>query len=403
MTDYTIHAPQTEDEVAAIVREAIGNETILELGGGYTKTDIGRFIETRTRLSSQGMSGIVNYEPSELVINAKAGTSVAEIQSALDAAGQQFTFEPADYRKLLGSDGTPTLGAIAATNISGPRRYISGAARDSLLGVRLVNGSGDIIKNGGRVMKNVTGLDLVKLLAGSWGTLGFLTEVTFKVLPKPETEKTLVLHGLDDEFAIQQMAVAQGISTEVSGSAHLPELVANTVLDGAFGSNAATCLRLEGFEDSINARLVRLKDALGVSDDITMLGEAQSKKLWQQIGDVEPFVDGTKKPVWKISMAPSQGWRMVDALRREVGMSVFYDWQGGLIWARMESDTESKALRASIKKHGGGHATLIRAIYSHRQTTPVFHPQAAPIEAVSKRIKATFDPHNIFNPGRMAL
>lgn len=403
MTDYTTHAPQSEEDAAAIIREAIGNGTILEIGGGYTKTNIGRFIETRTRLSSQGMSGIVNYNPSELVITAKAGTPVAEIQSALDAAGQQFTFEPADYRSLLGSEGASTLGAIAATNISGPRRYVSGAARDSLLGVRFVNGKGDIVKNGGRVMKNVTGLDLVKLLAGSWGTLGFLTEVTFKVLPKPETEKTLVLTGLDDEFAIQQLAEAQSISTEVSGSAHLPELVANTVLDGALGSSAATCMRLEGFEESINVRLEKLKETLGVSDEIVLLEEAQSKKLWQEIRDVAPFVDGTKKPVWKISMAPSQGWRMVDALRRETGMTVFYDWQGGLIWARMEADTEAKALRAAIKRFGGGHATLIRAIYSHRQTTPVFEPQAAPIEAVSKRIKATFDPHNIFNPGRMGV
>ena len=363
MTDYTIHKPQTEEDAADIVRNAIGNETILEIGGGYTKIDIGRFIETRTRLSSQAMVGIVNYEPSELVITAKTGTPLTDIQN-IDDAGQQLTFEPADYRSLLGSEGTPTLGAVAATNISGPRRYVAGAARDSLLGVRFVNGFGDIVKNGGRVMKNVTGLDLVKLLAGSWGTLGFLTEVTFKVLPKPETEKTLVLHGLDDEFAIQQMATAQSISTEVSGSAHLPELVVSTVLDGTLGNRAATCLRLEGFEDLINVRLEKLKNILGVEGDSTLLEEAQSKMLWQDIRDVKPFIDGTKRPVWKISMAPSKGWRMVDALRRDVGMTVFYDWQGGLVWARMEADTEAKALRAAINKFGGGHATLVRAIYA---------------------------------------
>lgn len=403
MVEFLTHNPANEAETAELVRGFHNDQSIVEIGGGFTKTEIGKPIETRRRLSSAGMSGIVNYEPSELVITAKAGTPMDEITAALDKANQRLTFEPTDFRKLLSSEGTPTIGALAAANLSGSRRYISGSARDSLLGVRFVNGKGEIIKNGGRVMKNVTGLDLVKLLAGSWGTLGFLTEVTFKVLPKPETEQTLVLHGLDDEFAVTQLATALGTSTEVSGAAHLPELVVSTVLDGALGTEAATCMRLEGFDVSIKVRLERLKEALGIGGEITLLDEAHSKTLWQQISDVAPFADGARTPVWKISMAPSQGWRMVDAMRREAGMAVYYDWQGGLIWARMDADTEGKALRAAIQKHGGGHATLYRGIYAHRQTTPVFQPQSAPIKAVSQRIKATFDPNNIFNPGRMGI
>jgi glycolate oxidase FAD binding subunit len=380
-------APSSEVEAAAIIGDAARNERTIEIIGGGTKRGIGKPMTTDITLSSSGMSGIVAYTPSEMVITAKAGTPLEEINAALAENNQELAFDPIDYRNLLGSTGTPTIGAVAAANLSGPRRFVVGAARDALLGVRFVNGQGEIIKNGGRVMKNVTGLDLVKLMAGSWGTLGFLTEVTFKVLPKAQTETTMVLLGLDDAMGITALASALATHCEVTGAAHVPEMV------------NATLLELQGTAQSVPSRLAFLQKQFSAHAQLVLEAE-NSTTLWQQIRDVQPFHDDTR-PIWRVSMAPSRGFEMVDVLRRHTGVSAFYDWQGGLIWLHMEADAEADLLRKTIAALGGGHATLIRVDEATRASVPVFQPQPTSLAALTARIKAAFDPANIFNPGRI--
>ncbi|MCC0032535.1 MAG: glycolate oxidase subunit GlcE [Brucellaceae bacterium] len=401
MTDRL--TPATEAEAAAIIAEAFAASEPLAICGGNSRAGLGRPVQAARTLSAAALSGITEYNPGEMVLTAKAGTPLAEIEEALAQNRQRLVFEPMDHRALFGSSGEPTIGAVAAANISGPRRFVAGAARDSLLGVRFVNGRGEVIRNGGKVMKNVTGLDLVKLMAGSFGTLGFLTEVTFKVQPVPETEVTLALRGLLDDAAAQAMAHAMATSFEVSGAAHLPELVAKGVAGGALGSGAATLFRIEGFADSVAIRASRLKALLAPLGAIDELDAAQSAAVWQDVRDVKPFADGTQKPVWRISMKPADAHEAVMALRMQAGASAFYDWQGGLVWLRMEAgEAEDGLVRAAVKAHGGGHATLARADESTRAAVPVFQPDPAPVAELARRVKMKFDPKGILNPGRMA-
>ena len=392
-------APHSEAEAAAIIGDAAQNRRTIEISGGGTKRGIGKPVNAEISLSSSAMSGIVIYTPSEMVITAKAGTPLDEIKSALAANNQELAFDPIDYRGLLSSTGTPTLGAVAAANLSGPRRFVAGAARDALLGVRFVNGNGEVIKNGGRVMKNVTGLDLVKLMAGSWGTLGFLTEVTFKVLPRAQTETTLVLFGLNDKAAILAFASAMATHCEVTGAAHVPEIVNTALLDGLLKSEGATLLRLQGTAQSVATRLAFLQQHFADAQQLVLNPET-SKSLWQQIRDVQPF-QNDHRAIWRVSIAPSRAAEFVDVLRRHAGVSVLYDWQGGLIWLRMEAGTEAALVRKTIAAFGAGHATLVRANEAARIATPVFQPQPPALAALTARVKAAFDPANIFNPGRM--
>lgn len=393
--------PATEKEAAERVREAAADGEPFEIGGGLTRSGLGRPVQAARRLRSTALSGIVEYNPAELVMTAKSGTPLAVVERELAANNQRLAFEPMDHRPLLGTEGEPTVGAVAAANISGPRRFVAGAARDSLLGVRFVNGKGEIVRNGGKVMKNVTGLDLVKLMAGSWGTLGFLTEVTFKVLPATETEVTLVVRGLDDETAMNALAHAMATSNEVSGAAHLPELVASGVLGGKLGSDPATLLRVEGFGFSVGPRVANLKALLGGLGEIIELDASNSRALWLDVRDVVPFAADRGKPVWRISMAPSAGHAMALAVRQQTPAHALYDWQGGLVWLQMEDDVAASEIRAAVRAHGGGHATLVRADDGTRSAIPVFQPEAPAIAELSKRIKRQFDPRGLLNPGRM--
>ncbi|MGV2126300.1 FAD-binding protein [Agrobacterium vitis] len=395
----TFLAPQTEDEAAAIIAESAATGRTLAIKGGGTRAGFGNRLETDAILSSSGLSGIVAYNPAEMVLTAKAGTPMAEIEAAVTEKGQSLAFEPPDHRGLMGTTGESTIGGAFSVNASGPRRFVAGAARDHLLGVRFVNGKGEAIKAGGRVMKNVTGLDLAKLLAGSHGTLGFLTEVTFKVLPRPRLTQTVVVSGLDDAAAAHAMAVALAMPVEVTGAAHLPELVRPRLIDGNLPDGPATVLRLEGLPASVRERTEKLLAVMERLGPVMLLDEPQSLVVWREIRDVRPFAAMLDKPVWKVSVAPTAGHHLVAGLRLHAAIDAFYDWQGGLVWMQMEADTDADLVRAGIKALGGGHATLIRASDTQRVSVAAFEPEEAAVALLSQRLRGKFDPSGIFNPG----
>jgi glycolate oxidase FAD binding subunit len=393
--------PANEEEAAAIVRDHQARGAALAIHGGRTRSGFGNPVAAEAILRSTGLTGIVAYNPGEMVMSVRAGTPVAEVEAALAANGQMMAFEPMDHRALMGTSGEPTIGGVFAANVSGPRRLIAGAARDSLLGVRFVNGRGEVLKAGGRVMKNVTGLDLAKLMAGSHGTLGLLTEVTFRVPPRPKSEATIVVSGLNDAEAAHAMARAMALPMEASGAAHLPLTVAWKFLDGKLPEGEATVLRIEGLPHSVEVRAQKLSESFASVGPVARLDAAASNRLWQEIRDVLPFADGTERPVWRVSVAPSVGHQLVATLRLEAGVDAFYDWQGGLVWLRMEADPEGDMLRRYMRALGGGHATLLRASPVARATTASFEPEPEAVVLLSRRVKASFDPAGIFNPGKM--
>jgi len=386
--------PGTEAEACERVRAASARSERLRIVGGGTKAGLGRPPQDEASLSARGLTGITLYEPAEMVIGARAGTPLAEVEALLATKGQMLPFEPVDYRGVFGTDGEPTIGAVAAINNSGPRRINAGAARDSLIGVRFVNGRGEAIKSGGRVMKNVTGLDLVKLMAGAHGTLGFLTEVTFKVLPANERVSTLVYSGLDDAKAIALLAAALGSPFEPTGAAHLPA--------GRGAGEARTLIRIEGFSESITYRLGELRRLLkrfGAPE--TLDGEA-SAALWRGVRDAAPLAEPRGDALWRISTAPSKGPALTAAIAARREARWFYDWGGGLVWLATpaEGDAGAEAIRAAVRAQGG-HATLVRAPDAVRAAVPVFEPLPEPLMRVTAGIKAAHDAAGIFNPGRM--
>jgi glycolate oxidase FAD binding subunit len=402
----TTFTPATSADVLSAVQWAVAENAPLEIVGHGSKRGIGRPLQTAHTLDLSALRGVTLYEPEELVLTAKAGTPLAEIEKLLAERNQELAFEPMDYGPLLGSTPretgkTGTIGGVLAANLSGPRRLKAGGARDHILGIHAVSGRGEAFKSGGRVVKNVTGYDMSKLMAGSWGTLAVVTDLTFKVLPAAETETTLAVRGLPDEDAIAVMALAMGSSAEASGAAHLPHGISGRIGSGALGTEAATLLRVEGFGPSVAYRISHLTELLRDAGSIDEIEAERSRAVWREVRDCMPFADGTEKPVWRISMPPSEGHKMVYALRMEAAVEAFYDWQGGLIWLRMDGQPEAEAVRRLVKAHGGGHATLVRASPAERAAIPVFEPQAGALAALSARLKEQFDPQGILNPGRM--
>jgi glycolate oxidase FAD binding subunit len=399
----TTFKPETDAAVLEAVQWAVSEEQPLEIVGHGSKRTIGGVVGAGHRLDLSGLSGITLYEPEELVLSAKAGTPLAEIEAAVAARGQELAFEPMDYGPLLGEQpGRGTIGGVLAANLSGPRRLKAGAARDHILGVHAVSGRGEAFRSGGRVVKNVTGYDLSKALANSWGTLAVATDVTFKVLPAAETETTLVISGLLDDSAVAAMGLALGSSAEVSGAAHLPYPAVTRVAGGALGSDPATLLRVEGFGPSVAYRIRLLRQLLEKAGPMQEIEAEASRALWREVRDCIPFASVPHMPVWRVSMPPADGHNMVMALRMQVAVEAFYDWQGGLIWLAMAAgDPEAGLVRSLVQKCGGGHATLVRATPQQRTEIPVFQPQPPALAALSARLKAEFDPKNILNPGRM--
>lgn len=368
--------PEDEAELADVIS---GADAPFAVRGSNT-----RGVPAHDRvLSASGLRGISLYEPGALTIVVGAGTPVAEIEEVLAGENQRLAFEPMDHRGLLGATGEPTIGGVIAANVSGPRRVQAGAARDFLLGVRFVDGMGRVIRNGGRVMKNVTGYDLARLMAGSWGTLGVLTEVSLKVLPRAETQASLRIHGLDPAQAVHAMAAALGSPFEVTGAAYAPGSDGHEVL-----------IRVEGFADSVRYRLGRLADALGRFGEVEPVAEEDtSARIWRQLRDVEPF-HGRLGDVWRLSVRPSEAPGLVARIGAE---EVLLDWGGGLIWALVPAGTDLRARAGRFD----GHATLIRASAETRARLGMFHPEPAPVAALSRGLRERFDPRGIFNPGLM--
>jgi glycolate oxidase FAD binding subunit len=382
--------PRSEEELAEIIRSAGLAGTSLAVVGGGTRAGLGHKVSAAAELSTRGLSGVTLYSPEELVVSAKAGTPVAEIERLLATKRQRLDFEPMDHRPLYGTKGEPTIGGVVATNASGPRRVVSGAARDALIGLRAVTGAGEIIKNGGRVMKNVTGYDLLKLFAGSMGTLAVITEVTFKILPVPENEITLVREGLGDAEAVAALTLALGTPFGVTGAAHRPS-------NG--DSPSRTYLRLEGLASSSLARADKLALALGWSRP-SIEDAAHSARLWADIRDVRALAAGDA-PVWRVSVKPTDGPAVADAVRASYPAEILFDWGGGLLWLTGSDTTDAGAsvVRAAVAAHGG-HATLVRAP-AGGSSAALFEPQPAAIVALNAELKSAFDPRNILNPGRV--
>jgi glycolate oxidase FAD binding subunit len=396
-------------DVEEVVRAAIANEQPLEIIGHGSKRGIGHAMATNAVLDVSALNAITAYEPNELIVTLQAGAPLADVLSLIDAKNQQFAFEPMNTAPLLGTAALGTIGGMIAAGLAGPRRIKAGGARDHLLGAHAVSGFGDSFKTGGKVVKNVTGYDLCKLLAGSWGTLSVMTEVTLKVMPKPEAERTLLLRGLDDAAANKAMTAALGSPFDVSGAAHLPKSAFRTRTEGlgdiAGQSEALTVLRLEGITASAAHRAGSLRELLAPFGTATLVEDIASAALWAVIRDVLPFAaDGALGawPVWRIVCPPASGAALGTLLARETGGDVIYDWGGGLIWAALppKSDAHASAVRERTNAVGG-HATLIRAAEDIRRGVDVFHPQAAGIAALSERVRASFDPKTILNRGRL--
>lgn len=373
-----------------MIRAARAGGSPIEIKGGGTRSGFGRPVQADATLSTRRLSGITAYTPSELVMSAQAGTPVREIEAALAANNQMLPFEPMDHRALYATSGEPTLGGVAACNVSGPRRVKAGAARDSLIGVRFINGCGDAIKNGGRVMKNVTGLDLVKLVCGAHGGLGLLTEVTFKLAPKPARTGTLVLEGLNDLRAIGAMSAALGSQFEVSGAAHLP------------GEGGRTLLRVEHFAISVDYRLGELSKLLASHGRVRLIDEAESLALWRDVRDAGAMGDPAHPAIWRASLPTDSAAAFVADIKAQgLLRSHFYDWGGGLVWLATEAKAlEGGAVHAAAAR-AKGHATLMRATDEARARADVFQPQTRILMDLTRRVKTSFDPDRILNPGRM--
>ena len=399
------------------LREAIGDALAagepLELVAGGTKRGLGHPLQVPRTLELSELSGIRDYQPNELVLTAAAATPLGAIEAALAPARQMLAFEPPNWSRLLGvpAEGAVrrTIGGALACNLSGPRRIKAGAARDHFLGFRGVSGRGEMFKSGGKVVKNVTGYDLSKLIAGSYGTLAAIEEVTVKVLPRPEQCETVVLCGLDPAAATRAMSHALASPHEVSGAVYLPA-GATAALTSLADLPGIAALRLEGPPPSVAFRRERLLAELTADCDATVLEDEASTAFWRAIRDVEPFADLAGRTVWRVLVAPSRGAELGETIARAVDATWFVDWGGGLLWVAVASgedmaeDGGALLMRSAIRGtdgQGTGHATLIKGSAALRRAVPVFEPQPPALAALTARVKDSFDPRHILNPGRM--
>lgn len=343
----------------------------LRLRGGGSKDAIGAETDA-TVVDMRGFAGVVDYDPPELVLTVRAGTPLAEVQALVASEGQMLAFDPFDHAAILGGETCATIGGVIAAGVAGPARLSRGAARDHLLGFTAVSGRGEKLVAGAKVVKNVTGYDLPKLISGSWGRLAAITELTLKVLPAPRERQTLVLRGLDPAAAVAAMAKAMGSAAEVTAAAHLPD----------WEGGAVTALRLDGYPSSIAAR----------ADTLGGLERIDGAALWEAVRHATPL--SASKPLWRVIVPAGRASAFIASL---VASDWLFDWAGGLVW--LASDASPQWIRATAAA-AGGHAMLVRAGAAMRAAVPAFHPQPAPLAALEERVRRAFDPAGVFETGR---
>lgn len=388
MTD----APLDEAGIVAAISDAGASGEPLLIQGRGTKLGMLRPVQAGRSLSTRNLTGITLYSPQELIVSARAGTTVAELETTLQTGGQHLIAEPPDFSALLGP-GERTIGGVVAANLSGPRRVAWGAMRDHVMGVRAVNGSGETIRSGGRVLKNVTGLDLCKLLSGSHGTLAVLTEITLKVLPAPERTGSLVFSVRGAEEGVRLLSAGLCSPFGVSGAAYLPPEAADR-LPFLSKQGAVAIIRIEDFASSVSYRLGRLQDQLGG----TLLDDETSKLTWRSIRDVVPLRTEAGDAIWRVSVRPSNGPAALEAIAQAGGRG-FLDWGGGLLWVAGLPGLHETARAAAIA--GKGTWTVLRAPDGMRAAVDVLPPEPAALHRITRRVKAAMDPHGLLNPGRM--
>jgi glycolate oxidase FAD binding subunit len=392
-------APTDEASIAVAVADAARAREPLLVFGNATKSGMLRPVQAARSLTTRNHAGITLYSPNELVLSARAGTPLAEIESALAGHGQHIIAEPPNLAAVFGAQGQQTLGGVVAGNLSGPRRVAWGAMRDHVLGIRVVTGYGEVIRSGGRVLKNVTGLDLCKLLTGSHGTLGVITEITLKVLPAPEAVGTLVLRDLDAVAGVAAMSAALGSPYGVSGAAWLPAEAAARVPVLAGMSGAVTLIRIEDFAPSVAYRTDKLRREMQFAG-AEILDDAASRSLWHAVRDVAPLAMADGDAVWRVSVRPSAGPVVLDAAQ-VVGARGFLDWGGGLVWLTGPATADSHDAISVAARAAGGTWTLLRAPEPLRASVPVVPREPEPLARITRRVKAALDPHGILNPGRI--
>jgi glycolate oxidase FAD binding subunit len=395
-----IFAPTDAEQVAEIVSQAASAGSKLDLRGGGSKVAYGRPVGADAILDVSALSGISLYEPEELVITMGAATPMSEIQAVLADANQHLAFEPPDYDHVLGHvGGGATIGGVIACNLSGPRRITAGAARDHVLGIAAISGRGDAFKSGGRVVKNVTGYDLSKLMAGSMGTLGVMTEVTLKTLPRPQETRTVVILGVDAETGLKVLDQTAGSQAEATALAFLPKLQsARSAVSVVSAADSVTVMRLEGAGESVGDRATALAAHYNEAE-VNILDHQESLILWTEIRDCKLLPE--TGCLWRLSVPPAIGADLATRIGATCDVECLFDWAGGLIWVAVDrDDPHTDDIRGALE-NGSGYATLVRASEDIRRAIPVFQPQPDPLAELSARIKEAFDPHSILNPGRM--
>ncbi|MDA8757497.1 FAD-binding protein [Candidatus Pelagibacter bacterium] len=400
--NQNIFNPSSREEIAEIIRNCYKKNIPLEINGSKSKNKIGRNFQAEKTLDLTSYSGIIDYKPEELYIKVKAGTPINSIIEELDKHDQQLAFEPVDFGFLFnGKSNNGTIGGVISCNFAGPRRFKVGSARDHLLGFQGINGKGEIIKSGGTVVKNVTGYDLCKLISGSFGTLSVLTELSVKVLPKPQSSKTLIINNPHIKKAIEYLGTALSSSSDPSGGVFYPEQ-----FDQSFTFNdlthkgALTAIRIEGPSNSVDHRIKNLSAELGLlENEYSILESVQTKIFWNKTKNLEIF-SNSKKNLLRIVVPISETLSVLQKMK-PYEINYFLDWGGSLIWVELEK-ISLKILREikDIMQQHSGYFTIIKVEDDLKASADIF--TIDPIKyKISEKIKKSFDPKRIFNPGKM--